>query len=161
MILDISSLKRNELFESLTEEELAQLVPLCSDFVAVEEAFLFREGRAASRLYLVADGRIALQKGIRAPHGKRARRTTIAVCWPGEAIGWSALVEPYEHTLSAVAWDSSRLISIDAKKARNVLDLYPDVGYKVMTALSTVTTRRLTQLTEALGRELSYAAIRV
>jgi hypothetical protein len=48
----------SELFGELTEQELWKLAPLCYDFVAAEESVLFREGRTASRLFLVADGRI-------------------------------------------------------------------------------------------------------
>ena len=69
-------------------------------------------------------------------------------------------MEPYTYSLSAVAWDSSRLIGLDAKKMRATLGEHPEVGYKVMRALSVVTARRLNQMAEVLGRELLYSAIR-
>jgi CRP/FNR family cyclic AMP-dependent transcriptional regulator len=153
-------LQENELFASLSDDEVKRLAPLCSDFAAVEGSVLFREGRAASRLFLVTDGQIALRKGIRSPLGKRWRHTTVAVCRPGEAVGWSALVQPYRHPLSAVAWESSRLLRIDAKIVRKMLDSSPELENKVMKALSMVAAHRLTQMAEALGRELSYATMR-
>ena len=153
-------LQENELFASRSDDEVKRLAPLCSDFAAVEGSVLFREGRAASRLFLVTDGQIALRKGIRSPLGKRWRHTTVAVCRPGEAVGWSALVQPYRHPLSAVAWESSRLLRIDAKIVRKMLDSSPELENKVMKALSMVAAHRLTQMAEALGRELSYATMR-
>ena len=162
MIGDISRLQDSELFETLTEEEISKLAPLCSDFVVVQDAFIFMEGRTASALYLVVEGQVALQKSIRVPHGTRSRRTTIAVCRQGDAVGWSALVYPYKYTLSAVAWDSCRLISMDAKILRRACDMYPVIGYKVMRSLSEVMSRRLRQTTEALinEREASFAGLK-
>ena len=49
-----------------------------------------------------------------------------------------------------MAWDSNRLISIDAKMLRKALDMYPEMGFKVMKSLSGVMGRRLAQTTEAL-----------
>ncbi len=62
-------------------------------------------------------------------------------------------MEPYRYTLSAVAWESSRLISMDAKALIGALATYPEMGYRVMRALSAVMSRRLKQTTEALINE--------
>ena len=153
MISSVVPLQQNELFGTLTEEEMSKLAPFCSPFVVVEDVVLFREGRPASHLYLVTEGRIALQKSVRPRHGTHSRRTTVAVCQPGEIFGWSALVEPYQYTLSAVAWELSRLIIMDAKVLRRALAMYPEMGYRVMTALSAVMSKRLKQTTEALINE--------
>jgi CRP-like cAMP-binding protein len=163
MIKNHNSLLSSELFANLTEEELSRIAPLCSEFVAIEDALLFAEGRSASHLYVITSGRVALQKSIRVPHAKYSRRTTIAICYPGEVIGWSALVEPFTYTLSAVAWDSARLTSIDSKLLRRALDMYPDMGYKVMKTLSAVMSRRLRQITESLinEREVSLSGLKV
>ena len=45
MIKSIELLRQNELFGSLTEEELSRLAPLCSDFVAIEDSGLQAIGR--------------------------------------------------------------------------------------------------------------------
>ena len=153
MIQATARLRDNELFGALTEEELSRLAPLCSDFVVIEDAVVFTEGRTASHLYLVTEGQIALQKAIRVPHARHSRRTTVALCGPGDVVGWSALVDPFKYVLSAMGWESSRLISVDAKLLRRVLDLYPELGYKVMMSLSAVMSRRLRQTTEALVSE--------
>lgn len=163
MIRDIDRLRHNELLVALTEGELSRLTPLCSDFVAIEDATIFMEGRHAPHLYLVTEGQVALQKWVRVPHGARSRRTTITVARPGEVIGWSALVEPYRYTLSAVAWELSRLISIDAKMLRRAMDMYPEMGYKLMMSLAVVMSTRLRQTTDALisERERSFAGLAI
>ena len=163
MISSLERLGQNELFQSLTEEEQAKLAPLCSDFVAIEGAIVFLEGHNSSHLYLITEGSVALQKSIRVPHARHPRRTTVTVCRPGESVGWSALVYPHRYTLSAVAWESCKLISVDSKMLRRGLEMYPEIGNKVMKALSEVISRRLRQTTEALinEREVNFAGLEV
>ena len=161
MITTVAPLKKSELFAKLTEDELSKLAPLCSPFVVIEDAVLFTEGRPASHLYLVTEGQIALQKSIRVRHATRSRRTVIAICRPGDVAGWSALVQPYRYAHTALAWESSRLISIDARMLRNALDLYLEMSSKVLKSLSEVIARRLVQTTSALinERELSLSGL--
>ena len=161
MISSTSRLRENELLATLTEEELSRLAPLCSDFVVIEDTIICTEGRKASHLYVVTEGQVALQKAIRVPHATRSRRTIIAVCRPGEIVGWSALAEPFTYTVSAVAWESSTLISIDAKMLRMALEMHHEMGYKVMKSLSAIMSRRLRQTTDALinERKLSYSGL--
>lgn len=158
-MMDLSPLQDSELFRALTPEELSKIGLLCTDFVVIEGGAVFTEGREASHLYLVARGKIGLQKSIRAPHGRRSRRTTITVCGPGEALGWSALVEPHKYTLSAVAWESSKLVRIDSKMLRRALDKSPEIESKVIRSLSVVMSRRFRQITSTLisEREAAFA----
>ena len=159
MIGDLQRLARNELFGTLAKRELSRLAPICTDFVAVEDALIFREGSNAAHLYLVSEGQVALQKAVRVAHATRSRRTTVDICHPGDLLGWSGLVEPHKYTLSAVAWGSCRLISVDAKMLRRALGLYPGIGYKVMCSLSQVMARRLRQTTDALTSEREISSL--
>ncbi len=155
-------LRSSELFRTLTEEQVSRFAPLCSRFAAVEDALIFKEGREASHLYVVSEGQIALQKALRGRHGKRARRTIVAVCRPGEILGWSALVEPSKYTLSALAWESSVLIRIESQMLRRVLERSPEIGAAVMGSLAVVMSRRLRQITDMLinEREVSLAGLK-
>ncbi len=158
MIQHINLLTKSELFSELTEDELCVLLHFCTDTVVVEDGMIFNEGRNASHVYVLTEGKIALQKHIRAPHATHSRRTTITLCYPGETVGWSALMEPFKYTLSAVAWESSKLIKIDAATLRKALEMYPGLGYKVTTALAEVMSRRLRHTIDALinQREISF-----
>jgi CRP-like cAMP-binding protein len=161
MIQHINMLRRSELFSELTEDELCVLMPFCTDAAIAEEGMIFNEGREASHVYVLTEGKIALQKHIRAPHARHSRRTTITLCYPGETVGWSALMDPFKYTLSAVAWESSKLVRIDAVNLRKALAFYPEVGYKVTTALSEVMARRLRHTIDSLinQREISFLGL--
>ena len=156
MMRHTDTLRRSELFAALTDDELHALAPMCADFAAAEGGLVIGEGRQASHLYVVAEGRIALQKRIRAPRAN-PRQTTITLCYPGEAVGWSALAEPYKYTLSGRAWESSRLVRIEGRLLRRAMEERPALGYKVMAALSALTSRRLRQTVDALISERESA----
>jgi CRP-like cAMP-binding protein len=123
----------------------------------MEDAMIFSEGRPAPYIYVLKEGKISLQKSLRTPNVTYPRRTAVAFCYPEEILGWSALVDPYKYTLSAVAWESSRLIKIDANQLREVLDSHPEMGYRITTALSSIISRRLRQTTDSLINEREYA----
>lgn len=158
MIQHINILRRSELFSELTEDELCVLMPFCADTVVAEDGMIFNEGQDASHIYVLTEGKVALQRHIRAPHARHSRRTTITLCYPGETVGWSALVDPFKYTLSAVAWNSSKLIKIDAETLRMALQIYPALGCKVTMALAEIMSRRLRHTIDALinQREISF-----
>ena len=110
----------------------------------------------------MAEGQVGLQKSLRVPYvGKNPRRTTVAICQPGEVIGWSALVPPNKYTLSAIAWQSGRVISVESATLRHALDRYPSMGFKVMKSLAYVMATRLRQTTGTLINEREAALVRV
>ena len=159
----MSQIAKSELFDSLSADDLSKIMPVCSGYEAEEGRVLFTEGSIASHIYIVVEGRIALQKSIRVPHGTHLRRTTVSVCGPGEVVGWSALVEPREYTLSAITWEPSRVIEIEAKLLQQNLDPFPEIGYRIMRSLSTVVSRRLRLTTAALTyeREVVFAGTKL
>ena len=147
MIDTIFPLRDSELFRGLDDEELSSIAIICSRVYMAEGERLFLEGQAADQLYLVTDGRIALHKNL-----ERSQRgaATIAFCRRDEIVGWSALVEPYQYTLSATAWEPTHLLVIRASLLRRAMELNPDVGFRIMRSLSEVMARRLHQIARAL-----------
>jgi len=112
-------------------------------------------------LYIVTEGLVALQMATRVPHATQSRRTTIAICGQGEIIGWSSMVEPFQYTLTAMVWESCRLISIDAQLLRQAIQADPITGFQVMQSLSAIMSRRVRQITLALIAERETIAARL
>lgn len=141
------------IFKDLSEDDLARISTLCSELAIDQDAPLFTEGRDAPHLYVVTSGQVALQKSIRAPAGKAPRRTTVAICGPGDVVGWSAIVPPHKYTHSAVSWGETILLKIDGVTLRRALDTHPDLGVKIMKAMAETISSRLDQTTSALITE--------
>ena len=152
-VAEISSLRRSELFQALTPEEMGKLAPLCMEVSIDQDTPLFSEGREATYIYLVIEGQISLHKAIRAPHSRPLRRTVVSICRARDVVGWSALVAPYKYTLSAVAWDSTKLARIDSRILRRALDMHSHIGFKVMRSLAAIMARHLGQTIDTLVNE--------
>ena len=160
MIDTIFPLRDCELLNGLNDEELSNIAIICSRISMAEGDRLFLEGQEAERIYIVTDGRIALHKSL-GDHRIRSQRSsaTIAFCCPDEIVGWSALVEPYQYTLSATAWEPSQLLIIRASLLRRAMELNPDVGFRIMRSLSEVVARRLQQIARVLTAVRESSAI--
>ena len=143
-------LAQSELLDGLSKQEIAAVASLCHEIDTLEAATVFTEGTPASYLYVITEGQVALQKSMRTPHAAWPRRTTVAVCQPGELIGWSALITPYQYTLSALAWCPTKLLQFESPVLRKTLEAQPELGFKVMRSVSAVVARRLRQTMNAL-----------
>ena len=151
MINAVFPLRECELFRGLEEDELARVAIICSEVELTEGVSLFSEEQPAKQIYVVTQGKIALHKALGTFVGQPSRRfATVAFCSPGQIVGWSALVEPYQYTLSATAWESCQLLGINSGLLRRAMDLNPGIGYRVMKCLSEVMGRRLQQVTQSL-----------
>ena len=149
-------LSQTELLFGLSEQEIAALTPLCHQIDTLEAATVFSEGTPATHLYVITEGQVALQKSMRAPYAVWPHRTTVAVCQPGELIGWSALIAPFKYTLSALAWSPTTLLRSKSSSLCRTLEAQPELGFKVIRSVSAVVSRRLKQTMDALinAREL-------
>lgn len=157
----IHILSKFPIFEGLTDEELDKVADLCRQEVYEAGATVHEEGMTAEYLYLVQEGKVALEMELELRPYAPSRRTTIEVVTEGDAFGWSALVEPHTRTLSAKCLERTKLIVL---KGSDLLDLFerePHIGYEVMTATAKLVGSRLRDTREKLisflkGEELSF-----
>lgn len=121
------------------DEGFRQLACGCAKNVRFEAGqYIFHEGDAADQLYLVRQGRVALQ--ISAPGRGSATFLTLG---GGEVFGVTWLVPPYRWTYDAKAIELTRAISIDAACLRNKCEADHDLGYEMMKRLTAVLIDRL------------------
>jgi len=100
--------------------------------------YVFHEGDSADHLYLIREGRIALQ--ISAP-GRGA--ATFLTLGGGEIFGVSWAVAPYKWTYDAKATELTRAIAIDAACLRQKCEADHDLGDEMMKRLMAVLIERL------------------
>jgi len=84
--------------------------------------------------------------------GRSARRTVDTLV-DGDILGWSALVEPYKYTAVGTASKEMQVVSINAKKLRELCDKDPLLGYRLMTQIAKLLAHRLE------GARIQLAAI--
>ena len=99
---------------------------------------LFREGQPADDLYLVVEGRVAIEMHI---PGRGAQVVdTVEAC---ETVGWSWLVAPYRWVFDARAVTDVTLVRVDAEALRDLADADPAFGYALMRQVAAVMLERM------------------
>jgi CRP/FNR family cyclic AMP-dependent transcriptional regulator len=99
----------------------------------------FREGDTEDYLYIVIEGRVALDMFI--PHRGKVRIYTVE---PWDLFGWSSVTPIVrKRTAGAVAVTDGLVIAIHSEKLRQVCDEDHDLGYLVMRRLANIVASRL------------------
>ncbi len=126
-------------FQEIKQEHFDQLCNIsCLRQVEAGEE-LFREGDKEDNLYIVLEGRVAIETFI--PGRGRLR---IYTAEPMDIVGWSSVTPVIrQRTASARAVLPGRLVAMDAKKLRQLSDEDHDLGYVVMRRLANVVASRL------------------
>lgn len=121
------------------DEAFCKLVCGCAKNVRFEAGqYLFHEGDAAERFYLLRHGRVALQ--LTAP-GRGA--VTFQTVGEGEIVGVSWLIPPYRWSYDAKAMELTRAIAIDATCLRQKCEADHDLGYEMMKRFMPILIQRL------------------
>jgi CRP/FNR family transcriptional regulator, cyclic AMP receptor protein len=104
-----------------------------------ENEEIFHEGDTSDCLYLVLDGRVALE--IHIPNRGRSRILTVE---PQEMLGWSGITDVVpRRTLTARSVCDGRLLCIDAPKLIQACEQDHDLGFVVMHHVANVIAGRL------------------
>ncbi|MGA2333384.1 MAG: cyclic nucleotide-binding domain-containing protein [Syntrophales bacterium] len=160
-------LRQFDFFQGFSEEQIKKLAD-----IATEESYkagfqLWRKGDPAKTFYLVEGGKVVLSMEnymgtVRPPaylvEGGKAgmsmetymgtarppAQVTVDIITKGDAMGWSAVIEPYVYTLGARCIADSKAIAFDGAKLRELLNKDIKLGYAFMHATAKVIATRLT-----------------
>jgi CRP-like cAMP-binding protein len=136
-------LRRFALFAGVDPADLKEIAMLGDEISFSEGQWVFHEKEDADALYLVQSGTIDLKINLDEAGKRQADLSTPTT---GDVLGWSALVEPYIYTLSAVATSAVTLVKLDAEGLRRLMSEDAELGYLIMGRLAKALGERLTSL---------------
>jgi CRP/FNR family cyclic AMP-dependent transcriptional regulator len=90
---------------------------------------VFRDGEAADSAYLLQEGRVRVFKQV------GAIERSLRVARPGEVFGESALLKGGQRGATAIALDNVNALALSLDTFREILELAPDVGARVVEQL--------------------------
>jgi CRP-like cAMP-binding protein len=126
-------------FQELEKTLFDKLAEICELASFEAGQYLFREGDKEDFLYIVLEGRVALE--IHVP-GKGKMR--IYTAEPMDIVGWSSITPVVrQRTAAARAVLPSRLVRIRADQLYRLCDEDHDLGYLIMRRLANVIASRL------------------
>ena len=137
-------LKNYSFFKGFTNEELKKFAD-----IAVEESYkagvqIWKKGEPAKNVSLLKEGKVLMTLDTYAGPTRPAMQVTVDIVTKGDAMGWSAVVEPYIYTLGTRCIDDSQMINFDSAKVREMLNKDTALGFKFMHAIAKVVAARLT-----------------
>ena len=130
-----------DVFSGLAENELEK----------IGSSALQREYEAGAAIF--QEGKVALQMTLPRAEAETSRRMTVDVVNKNEMIGWSAIVEPYIYTMSAICLQKTKALSISGTKLRTLMQENQKVGYLVLQGLIRVVASRLNETRQLLVSE--------
>ncbi len=142
-----------QVFKTLGDGDVQRI----ADISTVEEhaagSTVFREGTPSEKLYLLQNGKVALQMQLPSNQAQAGRRVSVDIVTQNEVFGWSALVEPHRYTLMAVCLEPTKVVAIDAFKLRSMMDGDQRVGYELLRQIIRVLASRLEESRHVLVSE--------
>ena len=149
----LRNLRNCELFSALSGSELKKIAASVLEKDYEAGTTLFHEGDNADELFVLQEGKLAVQMTASRALGQKGRRVTVDIVTRNEMIDWSAIVEPYVYTLTAICLQKVKVLSISANNLRWLLQGNSNVGYEVMKELIKVVASRLDDTRQVLASE--------
>lgn len=135
----INALQSVPLFQQISEEHFEKILEITSLVEVDAKQELFREGDPEDFLYVVIQGRVAIEMFV-----PSRGRTRIHTAEPMDEIGWSSVTPVVRRrTAGARAVLPSCLLKIDAVKLRQICDEDCSLGYLIMRRMCNVIASRL------------------
>jgi CRP/FNR family transcriptional activator FtrB len=132
-------LRNVSIFESLSDDQLEDIIQLCREESFEPGVEIFRHGQKAKALYVLLDGLVSLR--ITAEEGIDLMAESLEKT--GSVFGTAALVKPYIYNLTAKSTKNSKALVIDAAELREIVKRDPVMGVEVMTQLARLYCHRL------------------
>jgi CRP/FNR family transcriptional regulator, cyclic AMP receptor protein len=133
-----STLRDLAFTQGLDPGQLDQIARIASPVQWDAGATVFREGDCDSLLYLVEEGRVAIE--ITVPGRGRVIILTVG---PGEVFGWSSIFHQRPKTASARTIEPAKALALDASRLRELCDADPRLGYLLTRRILGVVSERL------------------
>lgn len=133
-------IKKIELFKDLTENELVLFAELFEKIEVQHAQNIFTENSPATEFYIVFEGKVELLKRISATEKRRISNFT-----KYDFFGEISLVSETVHSTSAKSISDVVLLKLNRDNFVNLFDIDGKVGYKILSKISTLISRRMRQ----------------
>jgi len=131
-------LSEHPFFAGMDPAQLATLVGCSSNVTFDQGRYLFREGEAAERFYVIRFGRVTVET-----FGPSRGPLVIETVEAGDVLGWSWLFPPYKWHFDARAQSFVRALALDGTCLRGKCEADPALGYNMVKRFAGVVVHRL------------------
>jgi CRP-like cAMP-binding protein len=145
-------LKNVAIFKDLDETELAAVAEVCKEEKYESGAYIFREGEAGNRLYVIVTGEVRISRDVPGS-GEEA----LAVLKPGALFGEMSVFDRSDRSTHAISNGGCTLMTIMRPDFEMLLDFNRELAYKVLWACVRVLSGRLRSTNDSLRSFLAMS----
>ena len=148
----ITELLRNvSIFRDLDSGELARVAEVCREQNFVSGEYIFREGEAGNRLYLIVEGEVRISREV------PGREEALAILKQGALFGEMAVFDRSERSTDAISNGGTKVITISRSDFELLLDFNREIAYKVLWAVVRLLSHRLRSTNDSLKSFLAMS----
>ena len=145
-------LRQVAIFKDLGDDELNFFAEVCKEQEFQSGEYVFREGEAGNRLYLIVEGEVRISRTIPGS-GEEA----LAVLKPGSLFGEMAVFDRSERSTDAISNGGTKVLTINRADFEMVLDFNREVAYKVLWSVVRLLSGRLRSTNDSLRSFLAMS----
>jgi CRP-like cAMP-binding protein len=120
------------LFKGLTDSQLQRVVTIAKEIQLPKGQWLFQEGQAADRIYVLNKGSVEFLTKIDGEYELPIK----IIRSKGECMGTTALITPHIYTLSSRSTEDATLFEIKCNDLQKILEEDKVIGYTVIRNLA-------------------------
>ncbi|HPG30092.1 MAG TPA: cyclic nucleotide-binding domain-containing protein [bacterium] len=150
--MDINLIKKNEIFNLLTDEELKLIETICKTKKMDESESIFEEGDESDALYILMKGRVAIEIQLQ----MKSDKASVHTVEEGQVFGEFALIDKAPRSASAIAVKESTLLEISINDLNKLMDSNSNIGYKIMKNFNKILSTRIKKTTKELRASLLW-----
>ncbi len=136
--MDVEIITESAIFKHLEEDELECVAEICRVEEFKLSEYIFREGDAGDRLYVIADGEVRISRDI-----PGAGEEALTVLKPGACFGEMAVLDQSERSTDAIANTACTLLTITRPDFEMLLDSNRELAYKLLWSVVRLLCERL------------------
>ena len=140
------------IFKDLDTGELARVAEVCREQTFTAGEYIFREGEAGNRLYLIVEGEVRISRDVPGS-GEEA----LAILKPGAMFGEMAVFDRSERSTDAISNGGTKVITIARSEFELLLDFNRELAHKVLWAMVRMLSARLRSTNDSLRTFLAMS----
>lgn len=124
------------LFEGIEAEARQEIIDNCSEKHFEKDSIVFQKGESADFLYILLEGEANLIM-------KNEGSVIYSLTEPGEAFGWSSIVEKGVYSASCVCLTDIKVMRITKEKIDDIFNRYPRSAVALYRRLGSIFSKRM------------------
>src|SRR5580658_4107104 len=135
-------LKAHSFTSGLTESHVAKLAEFAHEVNFREDEIILVAGQQSKHFYLLLEGSVCIEVGA------RSYVVWVQILNPGDAFGWSALLDHHDTLFQVRAREASRALCLDGERLSAALHSDSELAAEILRRTLTLVAGRV-QATEA------------